>query len=50
MSSVDTAVFHVKASLDGVEYDERGIEQEELARARRALAYLKQRIGNERMA
>ena len=49
MSGVDTAVFIKKASLGGVAFDARSIHDEELARARHALAYLKNLIGNDRM-
>ena len=39
--------FAANASLDGAPLDDRGIRDAELARARHALAYLKDRIGNE---
>ena len=49
MSGGDTAVFTVNASLGGIAFDARAIHEEELARARHALAYLKDLIGNDRM-
>lgn len=41
--------FEARAALDGRLLDGRGIRDAELARSRHALAYLKERIGDERM-
>ena len=49
MSGVGTAVFTAKARFGGLALDARAIHDEELARARHALAYLKDLIGNDRM-
>ena len=44
-----SVAFTAMASLDGEPLDDRGIRDGELARARHALAYLTERIGDERM-
>lgn len=49
MSGGDIPVFTVKASVGCIPFDARAIHDEELARARHALAYLKELIGNDRM-
>ncbi len=46
---MSAAPFTASASLDGEPLDDRGIRDDELARARHALAYLKMRIGNAAM-
>ena len=46
---MSTAAFAAITSLDGERFDDRAIHVEELARARHALAYLKERIGNSGM-
>lgn len=48
MSEGRTA-FLARAILDGQAFDDQDIRHEELVRARHALAYLKDRIGDERM-
>ena len=42
-------MFTAKASVGGIAFDAHAIDNEELARARHALDYLKERIGNDRM-
>ncbi len=49
MSGVDIAGFTAKAWFGGLALDARAIHDEELARARHALAYSKDLIGNDRM-
>lgn len=46
---MSAAAFAAIASIDGERLDARSIRDEELARGRHALAYLKERIGNEGM-
>ena len=46
---MSAASFIAVASLNGERFDDRAIRDEELVRARHALAYLKDRIGNEEM-
>ena len=46
---MSAVAFAAVASLDGERFDDQAIRAEELARARQALAYLKERIGNSGM-
>ena len=46
---MNTAQFTTTATFDGERFNDRYIRDEELARARHALAYLKARIGNTAM-
>ena len=49
VTATQSAMFMAAALADGRHLSDQDIRDEELARARHALAYLKTRIGDERM-